>query len=135
MNTVIIVAAAPVSLSSCPHIHSMSPIRISPEREVYISTDQTTLGQKEPTAETKVVREEVYVVPSGESEHYIVRVEGFSKEPGGIVETERLTSGNRKDNIILTTPEDPRLSAELGVTAVKIDGVVYEATNVEDDKK
>ena len=135
MNTVIIVAAASVLLSACPHDNSMSPIRISPERQVYISTDQKTLGQKEPTDGPKVVREEVYVVPYGESEDYIVRVEGFSNAPGGIVETERLTSGHRKDDITLTTPEDPELSSELGVTAVKIDGVLYEATNVEDEKK
>ena len=113
----------------------MSPIRISPEREVYISTDLKRLGQTEPTAQSRILREEVYVIPCGKQQDYIVRVDGFSHAPGGIVETERLTSGHKKDDITLTTLDDPELSGELGVTAVKIDGVLYEATNVEDDKR
>ena len=109
----------------------MSPIRISPEIEVYISTDPETLCQTEPTTESKVVGEEVFVLPCGKNQDYIVRVEGFSNAPGGMVETERLTSGHTKDDITLTTPEDPELSGELGVTAITIDGVLYEAMNVE----
>lgn len=109
----------------------MSPIRISPEREVYISTDPEKLDQTDPTAEPRVVGEEVFVLPCGEGRDYIVQVEGFSDAPGGIVKTERLTRGHMKDDMILTTPEDPELSGEVGVTAVKIDGVLYEAVNVE----
>ena len=112
----------------------MSPIRISPERQVYISSKQELLGQTPPTAESLIVREEVYVLPLGKQDDYLVRVDGFSESPGGIVETERLTAGHRKDDITLTTPEDAELSGELGVTSVKIDGVIYEATNVEEDK-
>lgn len=112
----------------------MSPIRISPERQVYISSDPETLGQAEPTVESRVVEGEVFVLPCGKKQDYIVRIEGFSSAPGGIVETERLTAGHTKDDITLTTPEDPELSGELGVTAVTIDGVLYEATNVEEDK-
>ena len=111
----------------------MSPIRISPEREIYISPDLKKLGQSPPTTEARVITEEVYVLPCGKGQDYLVRVEGFSGAPGGIVETERLTSGHKKDDITLTTPDDPELSGELGVTSVKIDGVIYEATNVEDD--
>lgn len=113
----------------------MFPIRISPERQVYISSDPETLSQTEPTAESRVVREEVFVLPCDKKKDYIVRVDGFPNAPGGIMETERLTAGHTKDDITLTTPEDPELSGELGVTAVTIDGVLYEATNVEDDKR
>ena len=112
----------------------MSPIRISPEKEVYMSIDPEGLRQTEPTTESRIVREEVFVLPCGKKQDYIVRVDGFSNAPGGIVETERLTSGHTKDDITLTTPEDPELSGELGVTAVIIDGVLYEATNKEEDK-
>jgi len=112
----------------------MSPIRISPERQVYISAKEELLGQTPPTAESLIVREEVYVLPLGKQHDYLVRVDGFAESPGGIVETERLTAGHKKDDITLTTLDDPELSAELGVTAVTIDGVLYEATNVEDDK-
>ncbi len=111
----------------------MSPIRISPEREVYISTDLETLSQTEPTTESRVVREEVFVLPCGKNQDYIVRVDGFSHAPGGMVETERLTSRHTKDKITLTTLDDPELSGELGVTAITIDGVLYEAINVEGD--
>lgn len=109
----------------------MTPIRISPEIEVYISTDPETLGQTEPTTESRVVGEEVFVLPCGKKQDYIVRVDGFSHAPGGMVITERLTSGHETNDITLTTPEDPELSGELGVTAVTIDGVLYEAMNVE----
>ena len=109
----------------------MSPIRISPEKEVYISIDPEGLRQTEPTTESRIVREEVFVLPCGKKDDYIVQVEGFSHAPGGIIETERLTPGHTKDNITLTTLEDPELSGELGVTAVAIDGVLYEAMNVE----
>lgn len=108
----------------------MSPIRISPERGVYISADLKKLGEGQPTTEPRVVKEEVYVLPCGKGQDYLVRVDGAV----GMVETERLTSGHTKDNIILTTTDDPELSGELGVTSVKIDGVIYEATNIEDDK-
>lgn len=111
----------------------MTPIRISPEKEVYISSGLETLGQTKPTAESVVVGEEVFVLSCGKDKDYVVRVDGFSDAPGGIVETERLTSGHTKDDITLTTPEDLELSGELGVTAIKIDGVLYEATNVEKD--
>ena len=87
----------------------MSPIRIFPEIEVYISTDPEMLSQTEPTTESRVVGEEVFILPCGKKEDYIVRVEGFSNAPGGIVETERLTAGHTKDDITLTTPEDPEL--------------------------
>ncbi len=43
----------------------MSPIRISPEIEVYISTDPETLTQTEPTTESRIVGEEVFVLPCG----------------------------------------------------------------------
>ena len=112
----------------------MSPILISPERQVYISTRQELLGQTQPTTESKIVRGEVYVLPLGKKLVYVVRVDGFPNSPGGIVETERLTSGHRIDNITLTTPDDPELSSELGVTAVTIDGVLYEATDIGEDK-
>jgi hypothetical protein len=112
----------------------MSPIRISPERQVYISTKQELLGQAPPTTESMVVREEVYVLPLGKKLDYLVLVKGFPDVNGGIVETERLTSGHEPDNITLTTPDDPDLSRELGVTSVKIDGVIYEATEIEEDK-
>lgn len=112
----------------------MSPIRISPEGQVYISSDPETLSQTEPTTESRVVKEEVFVLPCGKKEDHVVRVEGFSNSPGGIVETERLTAGHTKDDITLTTSEDPELSGELGVTAVTIDRVLYEATNVEEDR-
>ena len=113
----------------------MSPIRISPEREVYISSDPEKLSQMQPTIQPRIVKEEVYVLPCGKKHDYIVRVDGFADGPGGIVETQRLTSGEEVDNITLTIPDDSELSGELGVTAVKIDGVVYEATNVEEDKE
>ena len=111
----------------------MSPIRISPERQVYISTKQELLGQTPPTTESRVAREEVYVLPLGKQYDYLVRVKGFPHVAGGILLTERLTAGHIPDYIMLTTPDDPVLSGELGVTAVTIDGVIYEATNVEDE--
>src|SRR4030042_2160646 len=113
----------------------MSPIRISLERQVYISDDQVTLDKTALTTESRAVREEVFVLPVGKTQDYLVRVKGFSDSPGGIVETERLTADHMKDDITLTTPNDPELSGELVVTAVTIDGVIYEATNVEDESK
>ena len=110
----------------------MAPIRISPEAEVYISLAPKTICQANPTTEPQVVEGEVFVLPCGKGPDYIVCVDGFSHSPGGIVETERLTPGHKKDDITLTTPNDPELSGELGVTAVTIDGVLYEATNVTD---
>ena len=111
----------------------MSPIRISPEREVYISSSQISLDKTVPTVESRVVRGEVYLLPVGKTQDYLVQVNGFSHASGGMVITERLTSGHETDDITLTTPEDPELSGELGVTAITIDGVLYEATNVEDN--
>lgn len=69
----------------------MSPIRISPEREVYISTDPEKLSQTEPTIQSRVLREKVYVLPCGKKQDYIVQVDGFPDGPGGILVTERLT--------------------------------------------
>ncbi len=112
----------------------MSPIRISPEREVYISSDPEKLGQAKATIESRVVKGEVYVLPCGKNQDYIVHVDGFPKASGGILITERLTSGHQTDDITLTTLDDPDLSGELGVTSVTIDGVVYEAISGEENK-
>jgi hypothetical protein len=111
----------------------MSPIRISPEREVYISSSQILLDKTAPTIESRVVRGEVYLLPVGKTQDYIVQVNGFPHAAGGILLTERLTSGHIPDYIMLTTSDNPELSGELGVTAIKIDGVIYEATNVENE--
>jgi len=107
----------------------MCSIRISPEVPVYISADSSMLLKTEPTVQPRVTGERLFVLPVGKSEDYLVHVDGFHHEPGGIVETERLTTGHTVDDITLTTSDDPDLSGELGVTAVKIDGVLYEAVN------
>jgi hypothetical protein len=89
------------------------------------------LHQTEPTIQSRVTGERLFVLPVGKCGDYLVHVDGFSDAPGGIIETERLTIGHTIDDITLTTPDDPDLSGELGVTAVKIDGVLYEAVNPE----
>ena len=111
----------------------MSPIRISPEREVYIATDLDRLKKMSPATQSTIfiARGEVFVLPVGKTQDYLVQVNGFPHAAGGILLTERLTSGHTPDDIMLTTPDDPDLSKELGVTAIKIDGVIYEATDVE----
>lgn len=113
----------------------MSPIRISPEIPIHVSSDLEELERTPPTREQRVIKAEVYVLPQGKPLDHIVRVDGFSDAPGGMLETERLTPGHTKYDtkydITLTTSDDPELSGKLGVTAIKIDGVLYEATKVE----
>ena len=107
----------------------MCPIRISPEVPVYIFHNQRSLRQTEPTTQSRVAGERLFVLPVGKSDDHLVEVDRFPHAPGGIVETERLTTGHTIDHITLTTPDDPELSGELGVTEVKIDGVLYGAVN------
>jgi hypothetical protein len=112
-----------------PLHRSMCSIRISPEVPIYISADKTLLRKTKPTTQSRIVRERLFVLPVGKDNDYLVCVDGFPHAPGGIVETERLTTGHTIDDITLTTTDDAELSRELGVTAVKIDGILYEAVN------
>lgn len=107
----------------------MSPVRISPEVPIHISPTKKGVLDTYPTTEVSIVAGQVFVLPVGRTFNYIVRVDGIAGAPGGIVETERLTPGHTPDYIILTTPQDTELFRELGVSAVKIDSVLYEATN------
>lgn len=110
----------------------MCPIRIVPDAPVQISDNQRSLRRVNPTTEPTVIGRRTFVLPVGKGNDYLVHVDGFAHAPGGIIETERLTTGHSVDNIALTTPDDPELSGELGVTAVTIDGVLYEAVNPEE---
>lgn len=77
--------------------------------------------------EPRIVSGKVYVLPCGKKKDYLVEVDGFIC--GGIVITERLTSGHTKEDITLTTSNDKELSDELGVKAIEIDEIRYEAIN------
>ena len=107
----------------------MCPIRISPEVPVYVSESEATLRSAAPTAEPFVVKSKLFIVPAGLGDHWVVEVNGFARDPGGMLMTERISTGFSKDELTLTTPDDPALKDELGLFAVKIDGVLYEAEN------
>jgi hypothetical protein len=71
----------------------------------------------------------IYVLPQGKSLNYLEKVDGFSRQPGGIISSQRLTPGNELDTITLTTADDPVLNQELGLSTVIIDRVMYTATD------
>jgi hypothetical protein len=113
----------------------MCPIRISPEVPAYISEDKISLRKTEPTTEPQIIGKRVFVVPGGKSDDCIVEVDGYAHDPGGILETERATTGHDLSCITLTIPDDSDLSGELGLSAVKIDRILYEAEKPVEDNR
>jgi hypothetical protein len=107
----------------------MAPIRITSEEPICICVGERELYSISPTIEPFVAEEIVYVRPKDKGTDYTVKVKGFRDAPGGIVETQRLSPGHNVDDLTLTTPYDPDLSEELGVSEVIIDGIRYTATN------
>jgi len=107
----------------------MCPIRVSPEVPVYVSASDIDLCFQKPTQEEFTVIGEKYVLPCGKPPDYTVRVDGYLHSPGGMLGSPRLTSGPEVDEITLTTPEDTELYPELRVSAICVDGVLYEAEN------
>ena len=71
----------------CPLREIMPPIRISPEVPIYISADQSALSQAKQTTQSRVVGEILFVLPVGKNVDYLVHVDGFPDDPGGIVKT------------------------------------------------
>jgi hypothetical protein len=107
----------------------MCPIRVSPEVPVYVSENEKDLGKGKSRQTPFEVRGEGYIRPAGKPAEYTVFVFGFPDSPGGMLTSERLTTGHSRDELTLTTPEDPDLSGELGVSEICVDGVIYEAVN------
>lgn len=89
----------------------------------HISADLKTLRQAEPTTEPKVAEERLYVVPADKDDTYIVKVDGWSHQAGGILSTKRLTPEDKEGCIMLTTAGDP----SLGLTSLIIDNILYKA--------
>lgn len=106
----------------------MTPIRITPQVPVCISRERELISAPL-TNESFVAEGVVYVRPEDKDSYYAVKVNGFRDAPGGIVESQRLTPGYNTDDLTLTTPNDPELSGELGLSEVIIDGVRYEAVD------
>lgn len=107
----------------------MSPIEIRSQEPICISSNEWDITSKVSIAESHLVRGVAHVRPINKGADYAVRVTGFYHSPGGMIETQRLTTGNNVDDITLTTSEDPELSGELGVSEIVIDGIIYTATN------
>jgi hypothetical protein len=107
----------------------MTPIRITPEVPMHICVKERELESVSPTMESFITDKVVYVRPEGKNQDHNVSVDGFRNEPGGIIESQRVSPGHSLDKITLTTAEDEELSGELGLSEVKIDGIIYTATN------
>ena len=107
----------------------MCPIRVSPEVPVYVSENEKDLEKGKPGLTNFEVRGEGYVLPAGKPAEYTVFVFGFPESPGGMLTSERLTTGHNRDELTLTTPEDTDLAGELGVSEICVDGVIYKAIN------
>jgi hypothetical protein len=108
---------------------TVSPIKLSPEVPIQISATPETISSSPAITDALIVRGLLYVLPAGKPLDYIVEIKGFAREPGGMLETQRLTTGHKCDNITLTTEQDQVLNSELGVEAIRIDKVLYEAVN------
>lgn len=104
----------------------MCPIEILPGVPSHISAKRNTLRQTELTTEPIVTDDRLYVVPADKDDTYIVKVDGYPHESGGMVITKRLTPTDKEDCIMITTPDDPLL----GLTAITIDNILYEARKV-----
>jgi hypothetical protein len=108
----------------------MCPIRITPKIPIFISEiDMTQDSRGHETNEPLEVRGILFILPEGKPADHQVKVYGFPRSPGGILESERLTTGYTKDEFTLTTPEDTELSQELGASIICVDQVIYEAIN------
>ena len=108
----------------------MCPIEVTPDVPIYISTDLSKLGESDPVTEPVIIKERVFVLPVGETDHHIAEVNGYEHEPGGSITTERLNPGTKKDYITLITSEDPLIETQ-GLMGVDIDHVRYRAVNPE----
>lgn len=109
-------------------------MRYHPEYRYSFPGTEKTLRKKQPTTEPVIVGTRVFVVPDGKGDDYIVEINAFAHAPGGILETERATTGHDRSFITLIIPDDPELSAELGLSAVKIDRVLYEAVDASESE-
>jgi len=108
----------------------MSPILITPETDVLVSPNLAGLENATPTNKPFIVEGVVFVRPCGQDNHHTVKVTGFPEEqPGGTLETERLTADDKPDTIAITTREDRVLYEKLGVESINIDGNDYKAVN------
>ena len=112
----------------------MSPIRITsklPVVHIYVGEREVATVQPNSDDYYDVDRNKdtVTVQPENGGSDSSVIVNGYRDKPGGTIRSRRLSSGRDEDEYILTTPDDPELSAELGVSEVVVDGVIYTAIN------
>ena len=106
----------------------MSPVRISPKVLAQISNDLLTLEQTEPTMESRVVVGKVFIKPAGADLHHLVELDSYKDDPIGHGWTQRLSSGYNREPFMIVDPDD-ELAKTVGVGAIEIDKIRYEAVN------